>query len=450
MKGPEQASYLKDLLNRYSRDWSPETMELAKEYNDRYLHWSELEYRDIGPDSKETLWTLMKILREGTIRTIEFHDLVIRYNITDDALRILHDLDVRLSSGLISDSRLDVKRRLTVSSVMEESIASSQLEGASTTTKAAKRMLREGMMPKNRSERMIFNNYNAMRFIKEHSCDDLSPEMIKGIHSIISHDTLDDASYEGRFRDDNSIAVRDAFSGETYHDPPDFGRIPDLMQALCDFANDDSVFVHPIVKGIVLHFILAYIHPFVDGNGRVARSLFYWFMIRKGYASVEYLSISKVMKGHRSRYDNAYLLSETDGNDITYFINFNLDVVSEATDVFLEYVKRKTEENDRVLEDSRTSDLTLRQRDILSDIMNSTEPIDVYQLAAKHMIQPYSIRRDMLRLEELGFVRMVRVGHRNAYLYDHQASIKRTCRIYRHHRTGRKRPEGLVLRYADP
>ena len=425
MRRPRQAPNLEELLDGGIPGWSPETMELARKYNDRYLHWSDLEYKDVGPDSREVLWTLMKILREGTARTVELDDLALRYNVTDTAQRILHDLDMRLSSGLVPSSRLDEKRRLmlTVSSIMEESIASSQLEGASTTTKAAKKMLRENTAPRDRSERMIVNNYNAMRFIKEHSGDDLSPDLIRGIHSIISHETLDDARYEGRFRDDNSIAVRDVFSGETYHDPPDFGRIPALIQALCDFANDDSVFVHPIVKGIVLHFALAYIHPFMDGNGRVSRSLFYWYLMRNGYASVEYLSISKVMKSHRGRYDNAYFLSETDGNDITYFINFNLDVVSEATDVFLDYVRRKMEENERTLEDSRTSGLSMRQREVLSDLMNSTEPMDVYELAAKYMVKPSSMRRDIQRLDELGLVKLVRVGHRNAYLYNDRTNF---------------------------
>ena len=408
-----------------SPGWSTETMELAKEYNIRYLHWSDLEYRDVGPDSIETLWTLMKFLRESTIKTIKLQELVIKYSITDNAQRILHDLDMRLSSGLVPSSKLDEKRRLmlTVSSIMEESIASSQLEGASTTTKAAKKMLRENIAPKNKSERMIVNNYNAMQFIKEHSGDDLSPELIREIHSIISHDTLDDAKYEGMFRDDNSIAVRDVFSGETYHDPPDFNRISDLIQSLCEFANSDGDFIHPIVKGIILHFSLAYIHPFMDGNGRVSRSLFYWYMIRNGYASVEYLSISKVMKRHRGRYDNSYLLAESDENDITYFINFNLDVVSEATDVFLNYVKRKVEENDMMVNDSRASELNKRQREVLSDLMNSTEPMDIYELAAKHMVKPANIRRDVKKLDELGLVKLVRVGHRNAYLYNDRTNF---------------------------
>ena len=271
----------------------------------------------------------------------------------------------------MSDAELSTEKKvycddsglmLTVSSIMEESIASSQLEGASTDTEAAKRMLRENRAPKDKSELMIVNNYNAMRFVTEHSGDELSPDLIREIHSIISRGTLDDAGYEGRFRDDNSIAVRDAFSGETYHVPPDFSRVPDLIQALCGFANDDSVFVHPIVKGIVLHFGLAYIHPFMDGNGRVSRSLFYWYMLRSGYASAEYLSISKVLKVHRGRYGNAYLLSETDGNDITYFINHNLDVISEAVGVFLRYVRRKMEEDAKTLEDPRMSGLSIRHR----------------------------------------------------------------------------------------
>ncbi len=423
MKLPEQAPGPKDLMKGGFPGWSPETMEFAREYNERYLHWSDLEYRDIGPDSKETLWALMKILREGTARTVGFGDLVIGYNITGNAQRILHELDLRLSSGLVPDGGLSDKkcRMLTASSVMEESISSSQLEGASTTAKAAKKMLRENTAPKNISERMIVNNYNAMQFIKLHSCDGLSPELIREIHSLISRDTLDNAEYEGRFRDDNSIAVSNMFSGKTYHDPPDFGEIPGLMRALCEFANDDSVFVHPIVKGIVLHFALAYIHPFVDGNGRVARSLFYWYMLRNGYASAEYLSISKAIKNHRDKYDNAYLLSETDGNDITYFVNFNLDAISEAADTFENYINRKAEERQGTFIDPRTSDLSIRQREILSDLMKSGQPSDVYELAAKYMLRPSCVRRDLLKLEELGLARKVRIGHRNAYVYNDRA-----------------------------
>ncbi len=98
-------------------------------------------------------------------------------------------------------------------------------------------------------------------------------------------------------------------------------------------------------------------------------------------------------------------------------------MVSEATDLFLNYVKRKMEENDRMIEDHRISGLSIRQRDVLSDLMNSKEPMDVYELAAKHVTQPSNIRRDLLMLDELGLVRMVRIGHRNAYIFNDRTNF---------------------------
>ncbi len=393
--------------------------DLVRRYNERYLHWSDLKYRDSGTATREQLWTAMKLLRAVTAKSVRIGELEIRYNLTDGMQKALHDLDMRLATGIVPPGHLDERRRLmySISSMMEESIASSQMEGAATTTVAAKRMLRMNASPSNRSERMIVNNYRAIQYIREHSGDDLSPLMILRIHSIVSDGTLDEAEDEGRFRTDDSIAVRDVFEDVTYHMPPSHERIGDLVEGLCEFANDDSVYMHPIVKGIVLHFLLAYIHPFVDGNGRVSRSLFYWFMLRKGYPAVEYLSISKVMKDHRGRYDRSYLLSETDDNDITYFIGFNLETVSEATEIFLRYAQRKVAESQRALEDARTSGLSLRQRDILTDLMKSEGCVDVEVLAQKYMVSTASVRRDLLKLVEAGLAEQVRTGHRKLYRY---------------------------------
>lgn len=108
-------------------------------------------------------------------------------------------------------------------------------------------------------------------------------------------------------------------------------------------------------------------------------------MLRSGYAVVEYLSISKVMMSHRNKCDRAYFLSETDENDITYFVNFNLDMVKEAANMFLGYVQRKIFKNEVRFVDPRISNLSDRQRDVLSDLIDSVESVDVYQLAVKHM-----------------------------------------------------------------
>src|SRR5205814_10028127 len=59
--------------------------------------------------------------------------------------------------------------------------------------------------------------------------------------------------------------------------------------------HDALPIFHPMVRSMILHFWLAYDHPFVDGNGRTARALFYWSMLRNGYWMFEYITISKII-----------------------------------------------------------------------------------------------------------------------------------------------------------
>ena len=86
-----------------------------------------------------------------------------------------------------------------------------------------------------------------------------------------------------------------------------------------DFANSsaESPFVHPVVRAILIHFMIGYDHPFVDGNGRTARALFYWSMLRSGFWMTEYFSISSILRKAPSQYVRSYLHTESDDGDTT-------------------------------------------------------------------------------------------------------------------------------------
>ena len=159
---------------------------------------------------------------------------------------------------------------------------------------------------------MILNNYETIRYISEHRNDEFSVPNIKIIHSYISKGTLDDPQMEGTFRTTDDVVVQNSITGTIVHTPPTYAQVEPMLEELCAFANDDSVenFIHPIIKAIIIHFMLAYIHPFVDGNGRTARSLFYWYMIKKGYWLTEYLSISRVIYKSKASYEKAYIYTE--------------------------------------------------------------------------------------------------------------------------------------------
>ncbi|MBK7956922.1 MAG: Fic family protein [Bacteroidetes bacterium] len=205
------------------------------------------------------------------------------------------------------------------SSLLEEAVASSQVEGAATTTEVAKDMLKTGRNPRNESEQMIFNNLRAIQYITEFQDSNIDFKSIIELHRIMTANT-EAEKYSGDYRK-GEVFVTDHIDGEIAHIPPDWIEVEKLMADLCDFANNDSKFIHPIIKASMIHFMIGFIHPFKDGNGRTARALFYWYLLKKGYSLIKNISISKVILESRTQYDKAFLKTEHDDNDLNYFIS---------------------------------------------------------------------------------------------------------------------------------
>src|SRR5690606_31936832 len=151
------------------------------------------------------------------------------------------------------------------------------------------------------------------------------------VHRLLMRDALDDPTQAGRLRTaEDNVIVGDRLQPDlVLHTPPPAAELPERLQALCDFANGGEAgeFLHPIVRAIAVHFQIGYDHPFCDGNGRTARTLFYWSMLRSGYWLSEYISISSVLKKAPSPYVQSYLHTESDGADMTYFVGHQLDVI---------------------------------------------------------------------------------------------------------------------------
>jgi Fic family protein len=325
----------------------------------RYLHWDKLRHLP-PPDglTSEQWWLGTKLARHKNLKPLPLLDqsgTAFQYSLPAMVLKELHWLD-RNASGSIQAEKViaDPQTRDTylIRSLIEEAISSSQLEGASTTQNVAKEMIRQAREPRDRSERMILNNYQAMRRIREFRDEPLTPSLVFELQRILTDGTLDSDDQAGRLRRaDEPIQVVDNVSHVVLHVPPPAEQLPARLQALCDFANADATreeypntFLHPVVKAIVLHFMLAYDHPFCDGNGRTARALFYWSMAREGYWLAEFISISTIIKGSPAQYGKAYLHTETDDNDLTYFLIHQLEVIHKAVTALHAFLRRKMQE----------------------------------------------------------------------------------------------------------
>jgi Fic family protein len=395
--------------------------------NSKYLHWDELpmRFKDIKSNLK-LLWSYVKLVREFNTRRITLNGLILRYVPTPQIEKSLHGLDMRVGGKFDFESQMpsvDLKRKYLVNSLMEEAIASSQLEGAVTTRVVAKQMLRENRKPRNLSEQMIVNNYITMMYIKENTQPNqpLTLELINKIHKIITKDTLENKAYEGVFRTDNEVKVFSRDNGQIIYEPPDYRSINKLLEQVCSFADTEPIefYLHPIVKAIVLHYMVGYIHPFYDGNGRTARALFYWYLISQKYNWLEYVAVSTAIKNAPSQYMRAYLYSETDNNDITYFVKFNLRQLNIALISFEEYVEKTRSENKKIFETiKKNRNLNFRQADVIITLSKNERPITINEMRERYNITYQTARVDLLGLAKLGYLNSHTKGKQFIFMLD--------------------------------
>jgi Fic family protein len=266
-------------------------------------------------------------------------------------------------------------------------------------------MLLNNRKPHTSSEKMIFNNYKAMQFIQENKEKELTPKFVLDIHRIVTNDMLEDA---GQLRAHDDIQVVDNRDQRTVHVPPKAVELENRLKLLCEFANtdenDERYYIHPVIKAISLHFMLAYDHPFNDGNGRTARALFYWFMLSRGYWLIEYISISHVIKKSPIKYAKAFVYTESDDNDVNYFIFHQIDVIMKAINALYHYVdeqKKLMKEMDALLHHNAV--LNHRQISLVQHALkNPDTPYVIEYYKHSHNVTYQTARSDLLKLVELG------------------------------------------------
>jgi len=267
-------------------------------------------------------------------------------------------------------------------------------------------MLRKKEKPRNKGQQMILNNYQTINYIKELSKDNFTIERLKEIHRSMTTNTLDDENDAGNIRQHNNILVMNGITGEIAHNPPSYEELDKLLIDLEKFFNHNSTsFIHPIIKAIIVHFMLSYFHPFVDGNGRTARSLFYWYMIKQGYWLVEYMSISRIIAKTKKQYENAFLHTEYDNNDLTYFILYNLRKMKVAFDELKLYIKRKAEENNSVLLLASLKGINQRQAQMIRIVQEKPNTsFSVKEIESRFSVSNFTARTDLESLVSLGYL----------------------------------------------
>ena len=292
--------------------------------------------------------------------------------------------------------------------VLDEAVYSSVIEGAFTTRKEAQAFIREGRAPKNKSEQMVKNNYEALTYVLENIDAPITKETIFQIYSLVTKDTLEEPAASDRYRSE-PVFVRSQ-RGEVVHTAPGAEPVPQMMDALIAFIADSEL--SPLIKACVAHFYFVYVHPFIDGNGRTARALSYMILLQAGYDFFRYFSISGVIAEERSKYYKAIKDVEDDGYDMTYFIDYSIGMLARAVKKMEDRLVNKVVMEERLnqLRASGANDRLLAGAEWLLKSPNHSVTIKAWE--QKFGVVTETARQDLFKLEEAGIVKRKLVKRR--------------------------------------
>lgn len=398
-----------DLLSAMLLTPNDKVKEMVNKVNETFEYWDTIKYKRCPEGcTPQQLWTYVKAARVKSMMSV-WGKYGITLTLTNQMQRMCHEIDMNWGGSWGTDSIIgdENKEQYLVGSLMEEAIYSSQMEGAATTRKVAKEMLRKKMTPKDKSQQMIANNYQTIQFIVSHKDALLTPELLLQIHQLMTEHTMQDPQEAGCFRSNNDVVVENGITHETVHIPPTFEEIPNFVEDLCLFFNEKDApqFIHPIIRGIIIHFMVAYVHPFADGNGRTARALFYWYMLKQGYWLTEYLSISRVIAKSKKSYEKAFLYTEADGMEMGYFVAYNMRVLQQSFKQLQDYIKRKQEEKRAANSFLRIGNINTRQAQIIKMFADDSNlVVTIADLQAQFLVSPTTAKADVVGLINMGLL----------------------------------------------
>lgn len=302
-----------------------------------------------------------------------------------------------------------------VKSAEDEIIATSAIESIDLNRDSVRNILK-GMAPKDEQENRILGMKKGLDFIAD-TANKITEDNLHKLYMMTVGDFLpdEDKLLDGNlYRHDTVYIV----SSQIEHSGLEHYKIPQFMKMLIEFANTDDD-INDLVKASILHFYIAYIHPYFDGNGRIARLLHLWFLIQKGYQSALFIPFSSQIEKSRKAYYNAYTAVEENRRysnkiDVTPFVLYFIENVYNKIDCEVVGVETLSAYDESVKNGKVTEKETKLWKFVLS--CYGTDEFSTKQLERDFSNAAYAtIRNFVIKFEKLGLLCSVNYGTKFKY-----------------------------------
>lgn len=377
--------------------------------NNSYLDWEKVQHMTLKPEalSNTEIWEAAKQARDqGFTRNLVIRDRPFSWSISNDMEAVLHDLDVHLAGGksiaVVMDQKND--HRYLIHASLEETIASAQLAGYPVTRKMARELLLKKKTTSSETEQALVNLYKCLQKVKEWENEPFSETKMLELHQQLTKDTIKLKGI-GRYRTNNKYDISGIEDPASYK-AAEAKDIKSWMQWLEAFVNEDKkpFYIHPVIKACIIAYLITYIRPFKDGNGRMARLIAYWYLLRKGYWVMQYTAVSGIIIKLKAQYQRAFLQVQS-SSDAGYFIHFMIQALRMADRSLKDSLQRtnKEKESNPFV---RIDGLNIRQAAALQWIRDDAEKIvTIRELRSGFGVSKETARTDLTALTENGWLK---------------------------------------------
>ena len=299
---------------------------------------------------------------------------------------------------------------------MEDEIASSlTIESIDFSRDSVRKILR-GYAPVDESENRIFGMKKGLEFISDPD-NEISEDNIHTLYDIAIGQYLpeNDKLKPGVFYRHDSVYI---IGQELEHIGLPYEKLSEYMSKFVAFINAEST-MNDLLKAAVIHFYIAYLHPYFDGNGRMARLIPLWYLKRQGYSSTLFIPFSSYIERSRKGYYSAYLLAERNAKisgvmDVTPFLVYFIENVYNKLDSALPQVNTMVAFN-KALDDGQ---ITEKEKDLWNFALSAygNGEFSTKQLERDFGNAAYAtIRGFVLKFENLGLLSTQKYGNKVKY-----------------------------------
>ena len=215
-----------------------------------------------------------------------------------------------------------------VKAAEDEILSSSAIESIDFSRDSIRNILK-GLAPKDEEENRILGQKRGLEFIAD-SSNGMNEENLFKLYMMTVGDFLngDDRLPEGAYYRNDAVYI---VSDRVEHSGIDYKLLPQYMRDLFDFARAEDG-IDELLKAAIIHFQIAYLHPYFDGNGRMARMVHLWYLIQRGYQTALFVPFSSLIAKSRKEYYAAFTAAEENSKisgvmDVTPFLKYFAEMV---------------------------------------------------------------------------------------------------------------------------